>query len=207
MHIDDGSNAVFKLSISPIVKNAKTGKSVKNGKAYFKFSRYDHSQKGTDVVNVQSVIEYAQTYTRQKFTADGSQTYCNYAAKFIALSFRSAILELGCVDMDLRFLENSASGIYKNIPSVLQLDNHDKAVEMAKSLNSGGQPNLVFASTPGHILTFTSDGYYSNVGGSRGNKIQNFPWLKGNKDVIYFMLSPTNYQGGISQEVIIQGTR
>ncbi len=80
-HIEDGSNAVFKLNRSPIVKNAKTGKFVKNNDAYFAFSRYDQSQNGVDEVNVQSVIDYAQTYTRKTFTADGKTTYCNYAAK------------------------------------------------------------------------------------------------------------------------------
>ena len=96
-HIEDGSNAVFKLNRSPIVKNAKTGKFEKNNNAYFAFSRYDQSQNGIDEVNVQSVIDYAQTYTRKTFTADGKQTYCNYAAKFIALSFNSAVTELGGV--------------------------------------------------------------------------------------------------------------
>ena len=80
-HIEDGSNAVFKLNRSPIVKNAKTGKFVKNNDAYFAFSRYDQSQNGVDEVNVQSVIDHAQTYTRKTFTADGKTTYCNYAAK------------------------------------------------------------------------------------------------------------------------------
>ena len=137
-HIEDGSNAVFKLNRSPIVKNAKTGKFEKNNNAYFAFSRYDQSQNGIDEVNVQSVIDYAQTYTRKTFTADGKQTYCNYAAKFIALSFNSAVTELGGVDMNVGFLTNSASGIYKHIPSALLLKNHEEAVNMAKSLNSYG---------------------------------------------------------------------
>ena len=206
-HIEDGSNAVFKLNRSPIVKNAKTGKFEKNNNAYFAFSRYDQSQNGIDEVNVQSVIDYAQTYTRKTFTADGKQTYCNYAAKFIALSFNSAVTELGGVDMNVGFLTNSASGIYKHIPSALLLKNHEEAVNMAKSLNSYGLPNLVFASISGHILTFTSDGYYSNVGGKNGNTIQTNSWLKDMKDVKYFSLSPSFYQGGTLQEVIIPGSR
>ena len=206
-HIEDGSNAVFKLNRSPIVKNAKTGKFVKNNDAYFAFSRYDQSQNGVDEVNVQSVIDYAQTYTRKTFTADGKTTYCNYAAKFIALSFNSAVTELGGVNMDVRFLNNTASDIYTHIPSALLLKNHEEAVKMAKSLNSDGLPNLVFASMSGHILTFTSDGYYSNVGGKNGNTIQTFPWLKDMKDVKYFSLSPSFYQGGTLPEVIIPGSR
>ena len=206
-HIEDGSNAVFKLNRSPIVKNAKTGKFEKNNNAYFAFSRYDQSQNGVDEVNVQSVIDYAQTYTRKTFTADGKTTYCNYAAKFIALSFNSAVTELGGVNMDVRFLNNTASDIYTHIPSALLLKNHEEAVKMAKSLNSDGLPNLVFASMSGHILTFTSDGYYSNVGGKNGNTIQTFPWLKDMKDVKYFSLSPSFYQGGTLPEVIIPGSR
>lgn len=56
--------------------------------------------------------------------------------------------------------------IYTHIPSALLLKNHKDAMKMAKSLNSDGLPNLVFASISGHILTFTSDGYYS-IPGSR----------------------------------------
>lgn len=55
---------------------------------------------------------------------------------------------------------------YTHIPSALLLKNHKDAMKMAKSLNSDGLPNLVFASISGHILTFTSDGYYS-IPGSR----------------------------------------
>ena len=183
-HIDDGSNAVFKLDLGG-------ENSVKNNKSFFRFSGYDKSQKGNNEINLQSVISYSQSYAMEKFTSDGSTTYCNYGAKFIASSFRSAVCEIGFFDMDIKFLTNKASDIYTKIPSVLLLSGHDEAVKMATSLNSFDQPNLVFACTKGHILTFTSDGYYCNIGGKSGNTIQKYPWLKNDKTTKYFYLSPT----------------
>ena len=52
-HVDNGSNAVFK----------KTGEN--RSQEYFKFSGYDEKQGGANKVNVQSVIDFTQNYTKK----------------------------------------------------------------------------------------------------------------------------------------------
>ena len=182
---EDGSNAVFRLT--------QDGKS---GSAYFRLDRFEQSRGGRDNVNFNTLINYSQEYTRNTYTNDkDGTTYCNYAARFIAKSFVNAAYDCDFDVPDISFLEKTASGIYSNIPREYLITGGDaSATTKAKSTIKGQHLSLVFASTSSHILSFTIDGDYSNIGGSTGNSIQNYHWLKREKDVKYFSLDVMLYQ-------------
>ncbi|MBR1718174.1 MAG: RHS repeat-associated core domain-containing protein [Bacilli bacterium] len=182
-HIEDGSNAVFKLHL--------TGKTLKfsGGKAFFEFSHYDQQQGGNNDININAVIDYAQEYSRENYSADGNTTYCNYATEFVTQSFVSAANAAGYEVYGNEFVKGTAIDIYNaNIPKELLLNNNQQAIEKARQTNNGQNINVVIGTTPGHVLTFTREGQYSNVGGSRGNTVQSYPWLNDVNNSKFFFI-------------------
>ena len=69
-HIDDGSNAVFKLT------GAKTS-------LHYEFSRFDNSQGGENEVNLTTAIQEQQILNdgNQYLAEHNNNTYCNYATQ------------------------------------------------------------------------------------------------------------------------------
>ena len=181
----DGSNAVFRLT--------ERGKS---GSAYFKLDRFEDSQGGHDVVNFNTLIDYSQEYTRNTYTnEDNGTTYCNFAARFIAKSFVNAAKDCDFDVPDISFLNNKASKIYSEIPNEYLINGGDAtATTKAKATIKGQHLSLVFASSPSHILSFTTDGNYSNIGGSTGNHVQKYHWLKDIQGIKYFSLDVILYK-------------
>ena len=126
-HIDDNSNAKFQL----------TGDSWSN--QYFKFAGYDESQGGNNEVNLQSVIDFTQDYTRDNYTSsfkgykkddkgniiikDGKpieiwHTHCNQGTFCITKSVNSALEEMGS-KLNMNIFEGNwgtlrAGDIYNN---------------------------------------------------------------------------------------------
>jgi hypothetical protein len=181
----DGSNAVFRLT--------EGGKS---GTAYFKLDRFENLQEGHDVINFNTLINYSQEYTRNTYTnEDNGTTYCNFAARFIAKSFVNAAKDCDFDVPDISFLNNKASEIYSNIPNKYLINGGDvEATTKAKANIKGQHLSLVFASSPSHILSFTTEGNYSNIGGSTGNRVQEYHWLKNQQGIKYFSLDVMLYK-------------
>ena len=181
----DGSNAVFRLT--------EGGKS---GTAYFKLDRFENLQEGRDVINFNTLIDYSQEYTRNTYTnEDNGTTYCNFAARFIAKSFVNAAKDCDFDVPDISFLNNKASEIYSNIPNEYLINGGDvEATTKAKANIKGQHLSLVFASSPSHILSFTTEGNYSNIGGSTGNRVQEYHWLKNQQGIKYFSLDVMLYK-------------
>ena len=173
-HIDDKSNAVFQL----------TGKN--RSQEYFKFKEYDQSQKGEDLVNVQSVIDFTQDYTRENYTSeflgykkdkegniitkDGKniedwRTYCNQGTFCIAKSVNSALEQIGS-GFDMEIFEGQsgalfANDIYKNLAKNYSEVTLLKAQEAAKN---GG---FIVGGWSSHAFTLNKSGIINNIG-SRG---------------------------------------
>jgi RHS repeat-associated protein len=197
-HVDDGSNAVFKLQNAP-VKSSR-------GEAHFKFVGYEN-QGGADEININTVIDYSQEYTRDNFTNDANgTTYCNRATQFIAKSFASAAEAAGYSIDGLDFTTGRANDMRTNFPESLRLNTHGDAVDAATKTVNGKNLNLVIGSISGHVLTFTRDGKYSNIGGrggNRGSSIQKIPWLSDRSDAQYFMIRAVKYIAPTLQTITI----
>ena len=186
-NIQDGSNAVFKLTVHG-----------KSPNAYFEFQGYDESLGGKNIINFNSLINYSEEYARDTYTNDGSTTYCNFGANFVAKSFISGAFGAGYDVPDIDFLSNTTAQIYRNIPSEYLLSNDAEATAMATATTKGQHLNLLFACSSSHIIPFTIDGFYSNIGGKSGNSIQKYHWMNDARycspeKVKYFTLSVMKY--------------
>ena len=172
--VKDGSNAVFKL----------TGTTRAN--EYFEFSGYDENQGGTNNVNVQSVIDFTQDYTRENYTSkfqgyktdkDGNQimkdgkpvakweTYCNFGTYSISKSVNSALEQTGG-GIDMNVFEGkagalSASDIAKNLSSSYS------SVDLSKAQEAAKQGGFVVGGWSSHALTMNKQGMINNVGAPR----------------------------------------
>ena len=71
---------------------------------------------------------------------------------------------------------------------------YGEATTKAKANIKGQHLSLVFASSPSHILSFTTEGNYSNIGGSTGNRVQEYHWLKNQQGIKYFSLDVMLYK-------------
>jgi RHS repeat-associated protein len=173
-HIDDGSNAVFKL----------TGDS--RSEEYFKFNGYDEKQGGSNEVNVQSVIDYTQDYTRKNYTSDflgykkdekgnviikdGKQvedwkTYCNQGTFCIAKSVNSALEQIGG-GFEMSTFEGKwgalfAGDIYKN------LTKNNSAVNLSEAQEAAKQGGFVVGGWSSHAFTLNKSGLINNIGAKR----------------------------------------
>jgi hypothetical protein len=177
-HIEDGSNAVFKL----------TGN--KRSEEYFKFNGYDPSQGGTDKVNIGSAIKGAQDYTRKTYTSNFDEkgnvkmTYCNYGTMNIARTYESAVETTGGTT-DISDITGSSYKIGQNL-------SNSKLVTPAADLKSAQQSaqkgKLVIGYWPGHVFTLNSDGFVNNVGAPRPtNNIFNPKYTEGTGQVFYII--------------------
>jgi len=194
-HIDDKSNAVFK----------KTGEN--RSEEYFKFDGYDETQKGSNKVNVQSVRDFTQDYTRENYTSksqgnitdkygnpimkDGKpvekwDTYCNLGTHCIAKSVNSALEQIGS-GFNMSLFEGTwgallASDMAKNLSSSYTSVDLSKAQEAAKR---GG---FVVGGTSGHAYTLNKDGMINNIGAkATKNNIWN-PQLYLDKGTNFYIL-------------------
>jgi hypothetical protein len=63
------------------------------------------------------------------------------------------------------------------------ITNENDAITAAKSENT-----LVVTTKldPGHVITYTPEGKYNNVGGSHGNSIQTYLWMGEDESVKFF---------------------
>jgi RHS repeat-associated protein len=171
--VDDGSNAVFQL----------TGNRWSD--QYFKFTGYDESQGGKNEVNIQTVIDFTQDYTRENyksvhrgykkddagnFALDekgnkidlGWQTYCNFGTRCIGTSVASGLEAMG-LKMDISVLQGSAKNIYDALCSnyiSLTLE------EAQKAAKEGG---FVVGGWSSHAFTLNKQGIINNVGAPRAN--------------------------------------
>ncbi|MEO0156977.1 MAG: RHS repeat-associated core domain-containing protein [candidate division WOR-3 bacterium] len=140
-HVDDGSNAVFQL----------TGDN--RSKEYFKFVGYNETQGGSNKVNVQSVIDFTQDYTRETYTSkflgyktdekgnilkdengkpvEKWETYCNFATHNIAKSVNSALEQLG-FEYDIRIFEGTRGSLSPK-DMIKNLANSYYSVELSKA--------------------------------------------------------------------------
>lgn len=161
-HVDDGSNAVFK----------QTGND--RSDEYFKFTGYDATQGGKNEVNLNTVLEFTQDYTRTNYTSvkmtgvdkNGNpttywQTYCNFGTRCIAKSFASGLAAMG-IKLDVSTFSGSAKDIFGQLkgssfkPLTLQ--------EAQKAAKSGG---FVAGGWSSHAFTLNKGGMINNVGAPR----------------------------------------
>ena len=171
VQVNDGSNAVFQLTGNP-------------GIEYFKFKEFDTKQSGTKEIIIKSVIKGSQEYSRENYQNSGSTTFCNWGARNVAGSFKAAAEEKGLIvtgDIDT-FLKpgQSAKNIYDNMGKS-GLVNEDEAVKAAKSENT-----LAVTINSNHVITYTPNGKYNNIGGSNGNSIQSYLWMGQIEGVKFF---------------------
>ena len=194
-HIDDESNAVFK----------KTGKN--RSEEYFKFDGYDETQKGSNKVDVQSVRDFTQDYTRENYTSkslgnktdkDGNpimkdgkpvekwETYCNFGTHCIAKSVNSALEQIGS-GFNISLFEGtwgalSASDMAKNLSSSYT------SVDLSKAQEAAKQGGFVIGGTSGHAYTLNKDGMINNIGAkATKNNIWN-PQLYLDKGTNFYIL-------------------
>jgi RHS repeat-associated protein len=204
-HVDDGSNAVFK----------KTGEN--RSQEYFKFDRYDETQyyetqRGKNEVNVQSVIDFTQDYTREKYTSEFQgintdrngnviyekngkpsekwKTYCNYATHCIAKSVSSA-LEQGGQGLNMSSFEGAWGSLSPN-EMTTNLANFYAPVDLLKAQNAAKQGGFVFGGYEGHVFTLNKQGMINNIG-HKGlkNNIWN-PQYELPKTTTFYILYPGN---------------
>ncbi|MFZ4413250.1 MAG: hypothetical protein ACOYOV_09235 [Bacteroidales bacterium] len=170
-HVEDGSNATFKL----------TSKSWIN--QYFKFNGYDKSQKGENKVNLQSVIDFTQDYTRETYLStpiykkddNGNisndekgnpiikkwQTYCNFGTRCIGNSVASALKEMG-VELDVSVFQGGAPDIYNSLAK-----SYTATKTTEDALNEAKSGSFVVGGWSGHAFTLNKDGNINNVGAPR----------------------------------------
>jgi len=167
-HIDDGSNAVFQL----------TGKN--RSDEYFKFTNYDEKQGGKNEVNVQTVIDFTQDYTRERYTSklvekvnkEGQlvkewETNCNRGTYLIAKSVNSALEQIGA-GFNMSTFEGSngalfASDIAKNLARSYS------AVTLFEAQTAAKQGGFVVGGWSSHAFTLNKAGMINNVGAPRPN--------------------------------------
>jgi len=152
--IDDGSNATFQL----------TGDSWSN--EYFKFTGYDKEQKGKDEVNIQSVQDYSQDYTRETFkstknSSGGWTTYCNYGTRFIATSIASGLKETG-ITLNLDAFQGGATAIYNSLKS-----SDFKSLTLQEAQKEAKSGSFIAGGWSGHAFTLNKEGKINNVGAPR----------------------------------------
>jgi len=157
-HIEDGSNAVFKL----------TGDT--RSKEYFEFTGYDKKQGGENTVNVESAIKGAQNYTLENYTSvintetnKATTTYCNYGTINIAKTYESAIEATGRT-ADIRDIKGSARTIGDNLSKSEVVKPTTNLAEAQKAAKEG---SLVIGYWPGHVFTLNKQGSVNNVGAPR----------------------------------------
>jgi hypothetical protein len=177
VHINDGSNAVFKLTGNP-------------GSEHFEFKEFDKKLSGSKEIILKSVIEGSQEYARENYLNSGSTTYCNWGARNVAGSFKAAAEAKGLsVTGDIEtFLKpgQSAKNMYDNMGKS-GLVNEGEAVKAAKSENT-----LAITMKSNHVVTYTPSGMYNNIGGSNGNSIQSYLWMGGIPNVKFFEFKAIN---------------
>jgi len=168
LHVEDGSNAVFQ----------QTGEN--RSKEFFEFKGYDKNQGGTNEVNLQSVIDFAQDYTRENYTSNflgfktnkqGNQiknweTFCNQGTFCIAKSVNSALGQIGS-GIDMKIFEGTsgalkASDIAKNLST-----SSYPSVDLSKAQKVAKQGGFVVGGWSGHALTLNKQGMINNVGAPR----------------------------------------
>jgi len=174
-HIDDGSNAVFQL----------TGEN--RSQEYFKFTGYDVKQGGANEVNVQSVIDFTQDYTRETYTSkfqgyktdekgnvlnDNSgkpiekwETYCNFATHNIAKSVNSALEQLGS-GFDMKIFEGTWGSLSPK-DMIKNLTDSYPAVDLSKAQEVAKQGGFVVGGWDSHIFTLNKRGMINNIGPTR----------------------------------------
>ena len=183
--IEDGSNAVFKL----------TGKGTDLS---FKFDGYDATQESKDVVNYSTAIQEAQklNMNNEALSYNKGTTYCNFGTQNILRTIESTPNGKGA------FIPGMANTMNKvlNNSSIYQEVTKEGAIKNAKdgglSIFSYRNPN---PQQSGHIGSFSVGnniplGLFSNVGGMpsklnpSGNKFTN---SLGNKTFQYFIFEGT----------------
>ena len=139
MHIEDGSNAVFKLS-----GNNQTDES-------FQFAGEYSDQGGTNEVSVEGAIAGAQEYVMNNYTD------CNRAVNFVGRTFESAAESNGSSVTGIenvngnKFANEIGSGL---ATSSAQADAKVVSINEAKTAAASG--DLVVGTAPGHVVTMTT---------------------------------------------------
>ena len=180
LNIDDGSNAVFKL----------TGND--RSEEYFKFSHYDASQGGKDFIDFASVIQGAQFYTLKNYTSvfndkgDCTQTFCNYGTMNIARTYESAVNAAG-MTTNISDIQGSARTIGDNLSKSEVVKSLSTLADAQKSAKEGG---LVIGYWPGHVFTLNKEGKVNNVGAPRAtNNIFDPKYTEKNNQKFYLILT------------------
>jgi len=156
-HIDDGSNAVFQL----------TGKNKTD--EYFKFAGYDEKQGGSNIINLASAIQGAQSYTLNNYTSlindKGvcTETYCNYGTMNIAKTYQSAVNAAG-MTTNISDINGSATTIGSNLSKSEVVKSLATLSDAKKAAKEGG---LVIGYWTGHVFTLNKEGMINNVGAPR----------------------------------------
>ena len=149
-HIDDGSNAVFKL----------TGDN--RAEEYFAFEGYNETKGGNNEVNFGSAIAGAQEYVLDTFkstkNANGNwDTYCNQGAMTVARTAIEAADAMGMSLPNAELVNGLAREILSNLSSLTPV-----SLESAKEQASSG--SLIVGGWSGHVFTMRADGRLNNVG-------------------------------------------
>ena len=175
-HVDDGSNAKFQL----------TGSDKSN--QYFKFVGYDESQKGENEVNVQTVMNFTQDYTRENYTSNpiyqkddnGNtakdnngqpivkrwETYCNYGTFCIAKSVNSALEQKG-LKLDMSSFEANDRALGADVMYKKLSGSSYSSVNLTTAQDAAKKGGFVVGGWSGHAFTLNKNGIINNVGAPR----------------------------------------
>jgi RHS repeat-associated protein len=150
-HVEDGSNAVFKL----------TGSNHTNQS--FQFAGFS-DQKGTNNINVQGVIAGAQDYVNNNYTQ------CNQAVNFVGKSYESAIKATGASAPGIENVTGNkcADPIGKGLKASSGVKEMGmNSITEAKSSAHAG--DLVVGYIEGHVTTMTTNDFNITRYDKKGN--------------------------------------
>ncbi|MDP2234789.1 MAG: RHS repeat-associated core domain-containing protein, partial [Bacteroidales bacterium] len=150
MHVDDGSNAVFKLS-----GNNQTDES-------FQFTGEYSDQGGTNEVSVEGAIAGAQEYVANNYDK------CNRSVNFVGRTYESASNAEGKSVDNIDIV--NGNGFAKDITSNLS-SNVKPETSVTEAQKSAGEGNLVIGANGGHVVTMTTRSFEITRFNDSGSKI------------------------------------
>ncbi|MDP3912713.1 MAG: RHS repeat-associated core domain-containing protein, partial [Bacteroidota bacterium] len=152
IHVDDGSNAVYKLDGTDHTNES------------FKFDGYNN-QGGKDEVSVEGAVAGAQDYVTNNYDK------CNQSVNFVGRTYESATEAQGKTVDNIRIVNGNslAQGITKDLASKVTAEK-----SVASAQESAGKGNLVVGANGGHVVTMTTKTFdvtrYNTSGSIIGNK-------------------------------------
>jgi RHS repeat-associated protein len=174
IHVDDGSNAVYKLD------------GTDHTNEYFKFDGYNN-QGGKDEVSVEGAVAGAQDYVTNNYDK------CNQSVNFVGRTYESATEAQGKTVDNIEIVNGNslALGITSDLASKVTAEK-----SVASAQESAGKGNLVVGANGGHVVTMTTKTFDVTRYNTSGSVIENKQIIGGKTTNVNGSARPTNIGPG-----------